>query len=642
MAKDNLQVVEDGVLPQDNPQTPTVGGGIVLSTPRSGSTPLKLGTYYSDQVPLQPTYVGRAEGMAEAQFNQNVTQAKGSAVQGAQELAKSGGEMQTQLALGDYMRAQSAEKAGWTGGYMLDQARQGEYLKATIQAQMYSAQDLQKYGLESQLEAARMAYDLGKEQLAQQYYNEAYQRALTEAQLFGYYVAPETRDMFNQYQAAINALRANPDDPDAIRVRDTVEEFYGKEGLTEADIKAFSQTTLEMQQIMSAKFDAAMAVIEGDPSKFLVKDENNNYVFDANGNYITLDMDDISKQDLLDFLASDDKSQTKTSNAAVKSYLRFLGQSTINGYFSSLGENETATSQGFIDWINQNPNQLLQWVNNIFGNDTEAKNLFLEEIDDTLSINLTGAKGSITAVFDLANNKVEIGSLTSGSDNGGGGTTPTWTPGMPAESVVNYFNNPLNNTKVSWDQLSSLYGDFGDKSNEVLSKDDIARLYAEDVTRFNNLANEALYNGSSAPSYETKKDLWDFMNRIHLLSGSTDPQETALKIFATRYGIEPSALKYGMFNLNGTTGDYFGIKINPANLSSQQIADLKAKGLREQGGMLVISAASALLNTKEWGFGNDGGAQADYQTGTGWNTGKYGDLKMIGLFMLWMETSKAS
>lgn len=638
----NLEVADESVLGTGN--NTDGGGGKPTSTVAGGlennGTNLRLGSYYSDQVPLKTTFETRAEGTATAQFNKNVAETKGSLIPGASELVKTGGEMQTQLALGDYMRAQSSEKAGWTGGYMLDQARQGEYLKATIQAQMYSAQDLQKYGLESQLEAARMAYELGKDNLANQYYNEAYQRALTEANMFGYYVAPETRDMFNQYQAALTALRANPDDPDAKRIRDTVEEYYGKEGLTEADIKAYSQTTLEMQQIMAGKFDAAMAIIEGDPSKFLVKDENGNYAEDANGNYITLDMDDISKNDLMNFLTSDNTSQTKTSDAAVRSYLRFLGQSTINSYFSSLGEDETGTNQGFVAWLNSNPNQLLQWVNTIFGEDATAKKEFLTQIGEELSINLSSPKGSITAIFNLKDLLVKAGSsATSGSS--GEGTPTGWVEGSSTpESVVDFYNNPILNNRISWNQLTSLYGDFADKAEVVLNKDSVAAMYASDVDRFKNFASETLHSGNSAPSYETKKNLWDFMNRIHLLSGSSNPQETALKIFGARYGIPASALKYGMFNLDGTTGDYFGIKISTTSLSQEQIDALKAKGLREQGDNLVISAASAMLDDKAWGFGNDGGAQADYKTGTGWNTGKYGDLKMIGLFMLWMETGR--
>jgi hypothetical protein len=384
----------------------TETGQTVTEMPSPTDLPLgNVGQYYNEQVPLQTTFEKKAESMAGKQFNQNVGQVEQTAVRGATELQTQGQQMQTQLSLGEYMRDQSAEKAGWTGGYMLDQAQKGEYLKTTIQSQLYGAQELQKYGLESQLEAARLAYDLGKEQLALQYYNEAYQKALTEAQMFGYYVAPETRDMFNQYQAAITAKNANPDDANAQRIIDTVEQFYGKENLTPADIRTFSQTTLEMQQIMGARFDAAMAAIEDSPSKFLVKNEDGTYATDSLGNYITLDFADIAKNDLMTYLETDD-GKAGTSDAAVRSYLRFLGQGTINSYFSSLGENETGDGEGFLEWLSENPNQVKDWITSIFGEDTAD---LVTQLGGELPVNLSGSKGSISATIDLATGEITVG-----------------------------------------------------------------------------------------------------------------------------------------------------------------------------------------------------------------------------------------
>lgn len=384
----------------------TETGQTVTEMPSPTDLPLgNVGQYYNEQVPLQTTFEKKAESMAGKQFNQNVGQVEQTAVRGATELQTQGQQMQTQLSLGEYMRDQSAEKAGWTGGYMLDQAQKGEYLKTTIQSQLYGAQELQKYGLESQLEAARLAYDLGKEQLALQYYNEAYQKALTEAQMFGYYVAPETRDMFNQYQAAITAKNANPDDANAQRIIDTVEQFYGKENLTPADIRTFSQTTLEMQQIMGARFDAAMAAIEDSPSKFLVKNEDGTYATDSLGNYITLDFADIAKNDLMTYLETDD-GKAGTSDAAVRSYLRFLGQGTINSYFSSLGENETGDGEGFLEWLSENPNQVKDWITSIFGEDTAG---LVSQLGGELPVNLSGSKGSISATINLATGEITVG-----------------------------------------------------------------------------------------------------------------------------------------------------------------------------------------------------------------------------------------
>jgi hypothetical protein len=377
----------------------TETGETVTEMPAQTDLPLgNVGQYYNEQVPIETTFQKNANKIAGKQFKQNVTNIDASAARGASELQSQGQQFQTQLSLGEYMRDQSAEKAGWTGGYMLDQARQGEYLKTSIQSQLYGAQELQKFGMETQLEAARAAYDLGKEQLALQYYNEAYQRALTEAQMFGYYVAPETRDMFNQYQAAQTALNANEDDANARRIIKTIEDFYGKEGLTPADIRTFSQTTLEMQQIMQGRFDAAMAIIEDDPSKFLVKNSDGSYATDSNGNYITLNFNDISKDDLVAYLTSDDQQTTATSNAQVKSFLRNLGQNTINGY---------------LRWLEDNPNQVKDWLTSLFGEDASA---ITGELGETVNVNLTSPKGNVTAIFNLTTGEVTIPGVTPPED----------------------------------------------------------------------------------------------------------------------------------------------------------------------------------------------------------------------------------
>jgi hypothetical protein len=377
------------------------------------------GDYYKAQTPVAPTFEKAAKQQALTQFQKNKNEIEGTALKSAQEIQSQGQEMQTQLSLGSYMREQSAEKAGWTGGYMLDQARQGEFLKSTIQSQLYGAQELQKYGLDTQLEAARMAYDLGKEQLAFQYYNEAYQKALQESQLFGYYVSPENRDMLNQYQAAQKTLQtATPNTPEYTKAQGIVgkiNEFYSTEGLTEADLRTFSNATLEMQAIMAGRFDAAMASLEDDPSKFLVKNSDGTYAADANGNYITLDFDEITSNDLVSYLASDD-SGAATSGSAVKSFLRNLGQGTINGYLSSLGEDETGDGEGFMEWLEDNPNQIQGWIESLNLTPAQEANL-KNELGQALTVNFSGPKGAISATFDLFEGTVNV----AGRSPGGGG-----------------------------------------------------------------------------------------------------------------------------------------------------------------------------------------------------------------------------
>ncbi len=368
------------------------------------------GEYYNQQLPVQSTFQKAAEVQAETQFQKNVSDVKATAYKSAAELQSQGQEMQTQLSLGSYMREQSAEKAGWTGGYMLDQVRQGDFLKSTIQSQLYGAQELQKYGLDTQLEAARLAYDLGKDQLAFQYYNEAYQRSLQEAQLYGYYISPENRDMLNQYEAANNVLttatEGTPEYNKALDIKTKIESFYGPD-FSEADLRTFSTATLEMQQIMAGRFDAAMASIEDDPSKFLVKNADGTYATDANGNYLTLDFDDITANDLISYLASDDTG-TATSGSAVRSFLRQLGQGTINSYLSSLGEDETGDGEGFLEWLSDNPNAIENWITSL-NLTKEQEQKLRSDLGESVNITFSGPKGTVNAEFDLFGGEVRSG-----------------------------------------------------------------------------------------------------------------------------------------------------------------------------------------------------------------------------------------
>jgi hypothetical protein len=315
--------------------------------------PLGLNNYYAETAPLTSTWENTSEQQSAIQFQQNVLQGRQTSVQARQELEAQGQEMQTQLALGQYMRGQSAEKAGWTGGYMLDQKRQGDYLKASIQAQMYGAQELQRYGMETQLEAARLAYDLGKEQLAYQLYQQEYQKSITEAQMFGYYVSPENRDLLNQLRAAQGVLsdtNATADEKTrATAVKNQIDTWFGEQNLDPNDISKFAEITMEREQWNQAKLDAVLATINDDPSTFIARKSDGTYETDpATGQYLKLNFDDISSTDLGTFLSRDDQSTgNKFADATFRSYARFLAQSTINDYFISLGENVVPTADGF-------------------------------------------------------------------------------------------------------------------------------------------------------------------------------------------------------------------------------------------------------------------------------------------------------
>lgn len=106
----------------------------------------------------------------------------------------------------EYQAAQSVDKSGQTGGYVLDANRQMQYLRASIQADIFSQQELQKLGYESNLEQARWAAELEKDSLALQRYQAAEQIAISKAQTLGYYIAPQISDMMTQLNAAQSIL----------------------------------------------------------------------------------------------------------------------------------------------------------------------------------------------------------------------------------------------------------------------------------------------------------------------------------------------------------------------------------------------------------------------------------------------------
>ena len=322
------------------------------------ATPGVLGTgsYYADTAPLTSSWENKAEQQSGIKFQQDVLAGKQTMLRSAQEAQAKGQEMQTQLALGEYMRGQSTEKAGWTGGYMLDQKRQGDYLKASIQAQMYGAQELQRYGMDTQLEAARLAYDLGKEQLAYQLYQQEYQKSITEAQMFGYYVSPENRDLLNQLrasQAVLSDVNATEEEKArATVVKNQIDTWFGEQNLDPNDISKFAEITMEREQWNQAKLDAVLATINDDPSTFIARNPDGSYATDpATGQYLKLNFDDISSSDLATFLSKDDGSDNKFADATFRSYAKYLAQSTINDYFSSLGEGVAPTAEGFKTYL---------------------------------------------------------------------------------------------------------------------------------------------------------------------------------------------------------------------------------------------------------------------------------------------------
>ena len=385
--------------PLKEPTRTTVSQSDVVSP-----TDIPLGStsnYYGETAPLVSSWESQADKQAGIQFQKDVLTAKQTMVRNRQQMDLEGSQAQTQLALGDYMRSQSAEKAGWTGGYMLDQKRQGDYLRASIQAQMYGAQELQRYGMETQLEAARLAFDLGKEQLAYQLYQQEYQKSITEAQMFGYYISPEIKDMFNQLRTANSILSdANATDVEKERANNLVTQinaWFGEQNLDPNDIRRFSEITMEREQWNQAKLDAVLASINDDPSIFLSRNDDGTYATDpATGQYVKLNFEDITSEDLLEFLSKDDQATNKFADQTMRSYAKYLAQLTLNNYFSTLVDDEVPTAEGLKEYLEtQGSDRLKTYLNSLSPEAREAVEALLE---DNFNPSLT--RNGVTISYD--------------------------------------------------------------------------------------------------------------------------------------------------------------------------------------------------------------------------------------------------
>jgi hypothetical protein len=444
-------------------QEPTVTVPPVTEPQRQApteGTDLNLGgnNYYAEVAPLTSSWENQAAQQQGIKFQQDVLAGKQTLLRGAQEAQAKGQEMQTQLALGEYMRGQSAEKAGWTGGYMLDQKRQGDYLKASIQAQMYGQQELQRYGMETQLEAARLAYDLGKDQLAYQLYQQEYQRSLQEAQMFGYYVSPENRDMLNQYRAANSVLAdANATEEEKARatvIKTQINEWFGEEDIDPNDLQAFSQITMEREQWNQAKIDAVLATINDDPSTFIARNPDGTYSTDpATGQYIKLNFDDINSADLATFLSRDDNSENKFADATFRSYAKFLAQSSINDYFTSLGEDGVPTVEGLSEYLAGPGADKLQAFRD--------KNPGLKEtIDAILADNFSPSlsRNGVTITYGRSGTT----SQTNQTQPTGNSNTPVSEGGLTPTQIIQAYEIPtfeplVINSNTNWINNNSLF-----------------------------------------------------------------------------------------------------------------------------------------------------------------------------------------
>lgn len=327
-----------------------------------------LGTQYS--------WDKKGADQADLQYQQDALAAKQEALANRQTIEQNSLQYQQQADMMKYANNQEAEKVGWTGGYVLDQNRQMEYLKASIQAQMYGAMELQKYGYDSALAAARLSYDLNQQQFAHQYYMDAVTVAMEEATKTSQYISAEIKDMMAQYGVAeeiLNSKDATEADKErATQIQTTIDNWFYSNGLSKTGVQTLQayesarSLWLQEEQLKWQKYmdettlkqgaiDSLEAKLESNVNLFEKLDEEGNRIYNSEtGSYETLDFSKMSPEQIIEY--------TKDNSyrlEQVYGYVDSLFEGDITNYISSAG---TITNADGSTTIKVNPEKLEELI----------------------------------------------------------------------------------------------------------------------------------------------------------------------------------------------------------------------------------------------------------------------------------------
>lgn len=322
---------------------------------------IELGNGEKEQ--LKYSWESKAEDRADLSYQSDVLTAKSNMLENRQNIESQGQQYQDQVAMDQYSKNQSAEKAGWTGGYVLDTERQMKYLKQTLQSQMYGQMELQKYGYNTSLAAARLAYDTNRYDLALEYYNTALSRAVSEAEITGYYVSPEASEMLDQYSVASRTMNdesaSEEDKQRADKILAAVYEWFEANGISKNGVETYQHLVEERTHRLSVEQTLEyinQANKQIDSNTFSRVDANGNTVFSGDGSSVeTINFNNLETQDLLDYVNS--------NNRAKQQYYGYLdgkiqGETTeqfknwliTNGLMNKSEDGKTYTAKADVDY----------------------------------------------------------------------------------------------------------------------------------------------------------------------------------------------------------------------------------------------------------------------------------------------------
>ena len=299
---------------------------------------------------LKYSWESKAEDRAGLSYESDVLTAKSNMLENRQNIESQGQQLQDQVAMDKYSKNQSVEKAGWTGGYVLDTERQMNYLKQTIQSQMYGQMELQKYGYNTSLAAARLAYDTNRYDLALEYYNTALSRAVSEAEITGYYVSPEASEMLDQYSMASRTMNdetaSEEDKQRADKVLAAVYEWFEANGISRNGVETYKHLVEERtykQSVNSLYEWTNDSKNQISTDTFADLDTNGNKQYNDDGTIKTIDFSKMSATELKDYITNPDGSINETKRDQYYSRLDSLSYEMENNFTS------WCKKQGYVD-----------------------------------------------------------------------------------------------------------------------------------------------------------------------------------------------------------------------------------------------------------------------------------------------------
>jgi len=449
------------------------------------------------------TWQQDAAKRAGTQLSKDVETTRKEFLESKRQLDQAAQQGQDQYSMSKYTQNQSIEKAGWAGGYVLDAQRQTEYLKQSIKAQMYGQMELQAMGYDSQLAAARLAYDLGKQDLARQYYQDAVANQVQKAQLTGVWVSPEVNDMLTQSQAAAAILAKkkeltndekllDKEYQQARYLKDQVNKWFAETGLSETGVDTLAKMTfdLDVQAFNESKIQAALESIE--PGQYVVKNADGSYKMnDATGRPEVIDLNVASPADQWDFFNTD------YGHIALRNQINNLASQTMQNFINNtpgladMSDIEFQTA--FDNYLKKGTNDLVKDYVNQFGSNDIMQRLINTHpevfVDGKYSYSFKSGDETYTYKFNKTTSSSGGGSgAGSGAGSGGGGTTD-----VPDTYRTDAAGNLLVNDQVYTEGSA---GDVIKDENSFFLKDSNGAWIQFNATKWNEEQIQEVFNNS--------------------------------------------------------------------------------------------------------------------------------------------------